>query len=79
MIVHVQLFAYFRKEIPGLDGEGRKQVSLPEKSRVSDLLSALGIPTGRYKLIILNGLHCKEDKTLSEGDQVSIFPPIAGG
>jgi sulfur carrier protein ThiS len=79
MTINVQLFAYFRKEIPGLDAEGRKPVSLPEKARVSDLLNALGIPAGRYKLIILNGLHCKEDKMLSEGDRVSIFPPIAGG
>ena len=43
------------------------------------LLKALGIPQGRFKLIIHNGLHCREDKVLSDGDQVSIFPPIAGG
>jgi molybdopterin converting factor small subunit len=79
MTVNVQLFAYFRKEIPGLDAEGRKKVSLPEKAKVSDLLEAIGILPSRFKLIILNGLHCKEDKALSEGDEVSIFPPIAGG
>jgi len=79
MNVNVQLFAYFRKEIKGLDAEGRKTVTLPESAKMSDLLKALGIPQGRFKLIILNGLHCREDKPLSEGDQVSIFPPIAGG
>ncbi len=79
MNVNVQLFAYFRKEIPGLDEEGRKDMSLPDKARISDLLKTLGIPPGRFKLIIHNGLHCKEDKVLCDGDQVSIFPPIAGG
>ena len=79
MNVSVQLFAYFRKQIKGLDAEGRKKVALPEKARISDLLKVLGIPQGRFKLIIHNGIHCKEDKVLADGDQVSIFPPIAGG
>jgi len=79
MNVNVQLFAYFRKEIKGLDAEGRKTLALPEKAKMSDLLAALGIPQGRFKLIIHNGLHCREDKALADGDQVSIFPPIAGG
>lgn len=79
MNVNVQLFAYFRKQVKGLDAEGRRQVSLPEGSKISDLLRVLGIPKGKFKLIIHNGLHCKEDKPLADGDQVSIFPPIAGG
>ena len=79
MNVNVQLFAYFRKEIKDLDAEGRKTVKLPENSKMSDLLNAIGIPQGRFKLIIHNGLHCREDKVLADGDQVSIFPPIAGG
>ena len=79
MNINVQLFAYFRKEIKGLDAEGRKTVTLPENAKMGDLLKALGIPEGRFKLIIHNGLHCKEDTALADGDQVSIFPPIAGG
>jgi molybdopterin converting factor small subunit len=31
------------------------------------------------KIILVNGVHGKNDQVLKEGDVVSIFPPVAGG
>lgn len=79
MNVEVQLFAYLRKEVAGLDRKGRKSVALPEGATAGDLVRAIGLDSGRYKLLIVNNVHSSESAPLRDGDRVAIFPAIAGG
>ncbi len=74
MVVKVKLFATFR--------EGRfneKELELPEKSSLGDLLKNLKIPEKDAKVIIVNGLAVSVEHKLSNHDVIAIFPPIAGG
>jgi sulfur carrier protein len=74
MFVEVKIFATFR--------EGRfneKELELPEKSSLSDLLKYLKIPEKDAKVIIVNGLAVSVEHKLSNHDVVAIFPPVAGG
>ena len=85
MKVEVRMFAYFDKYLPP-GAKGRKAVvELPESANVQTLVRHLGIPEeemeGDYMpyVVILNGEHTLHDAPLSEGDQVSLFPPLPGG
>jgi len=74
MVVEVKLFANFR--------EGRfneKELELPEKSSIGDLLKYLKIPEKDSKIIIVNGLAVSIEHKLSNHDSIALFPPIAGG
>jgi len=79
MNVEVQLFAYLRQEVAGLDRRGRKTVTLPGGATAGDLLRALGLDSSRYQLLVVNNVHSDESAPLADGDRVAIFPAIAGG
>ena len=46
---------------------------------VGDVLKTLAIPDSVPKVIIVNGRAAKPDRELMEGDQLVLFPPVAGG
>ncbi|MBI4531808.1 MAG: MoaD/ThiS family protein [Candidatus Latescibacteria bacterium] len=83
MKVEVRLFAYFDRYLPS-GGEGKRAVlDLPESARASTVIQRLGIPEdeGDYTpyVLLVNGVQAHPCVRLSEGDVVSIFPPLAGG
>lgn len=79
MKISVGLYAILQKYLP-VDNAGRRcDVELEEGATVSDLLERLKVPARLAALRLVNGVQCKPDKKLSEGDSVSIFPQIAGG
>lgn len=92
MRVTVKLFSVFRDCVPGTDRRGQIDVELSCGATVWTLLQRLDL--GRCLdadlsidemmdsswQIMLNGKHIQElDRALKEGDQVAIFPPMAGG
>jgi molybdopterin converting factor small subunit len=79
MKISVGLYALLQKYLPA-DNTGRRcDVELEEGATVSDLLQRLNVPTRLAALRLVNGVQSKPDKKLSDGDNVSIFPQIAGG
>ncbi len=58
-------------------GEKRQQfeVKLQPGSQVEDLLSRLGLPEDRIKMIMVNGRGATLYTEISEGDRVALFPP----
>jgi len=54
-------------------------VEVREGMTVKDLLESIEVPLGAVKVVFINGVHAKADETLSEGDRVGVFPPVAGG
>jgi molybdopterin converting factor small subunit len=58
-------------------GEKRQQfeVELQPGSQVEDLLSRLGLPQDRIKMIMVNGRGSTLYTEISEGDRVALFPP----
>ena len=46
---------------------------------IEDLLGELRIPPGKVHLTFLNGVNVDRDAPMSDGDTLSIFPPLGGG
>jgi|Deesub1362A_J573_1020465.scaffolds.fasta_scaffold00036_148 molybdopterin converting factor small subunit len=71
--VKVKFFATLRRF-------GReKDVELKYGVKVEDLLNILKIPRDEAHLILVNGKKAEIEHTLHDGDEVAMFPPVAGG
>lgn len=77
MAIHVHLFAYLAQYSP----MGKEKFDLdPEAgTTVGQLLERLRIPVDFEKRVLVNGRHAEPSDHLSEGDDVFIYPPAAGG
>lgn len=77
MKVQVRLHAILRDLIPG----GRAEVELPDQAKIKDLLDHLGVDPELRELITINKQQVSdvENHPLSEGDEVEVFPAVAGG
>lgn len=54
-------------------------MEIPENSKLSDVTARLNLPEKIPLLKVVNGEVRKTDYILREGDDVALFPPIAGG
>ena len=79
MEIEVKLFANFRDHLPQGSDRFSCTVAVNSSARVSDVLRKLGLPAKHPKIILINGVHGKENDTLRDGDVLSVFPPVAGG
>jgi molybdopterin converting factor small subunit len=39
----------------------------------------VGVPDDLPKIVLVNGQHASENSLLTDGDIVSVFPPLIGG
>ena len=79
MQVKVKLFATLRDYLPK-DSDGRScLMDIDETTTIEQVISTFNIPEEIPKIILVNGLNGTMDQTLKEGDELSIFPPVAGG
>ena len=77
--VQVRLYATLRRYQPQVQlGEG-VLVSLPEGATVAQLVDKLGLPEDTVKRVFVQGIIVENDQRLNDGDEVGMFPPIAGG
>jgi len=74
MNVTVRLFASLRKF-----GPDEQITAFPEGTTIDDVIRAVKIPGTIRLLRIVNGEHRPADHVLKEGDELALFPPIAGG
>ncbi len=79
MQVQVKLFAtlcrYYRNAAPGIPFE----FELPDGAAVSDLVNQLKLPREEVKIIFIKSRARPIDWPLEPGDEVCIFPLVAGG
>ena len=79
MEVTVRLFANLRKYLPpGSDGK-KAVLKVPEGITVREVASSLRVPEQFLQIVLVNGNNASLDQRLSEGDELSIFPFMAGG
>jgi len=74
MKVKVKLFALLRKF-----GPDEQVVESPEGTTIDSVVQTLKIPPTIRLLKIVNGVHQPADHILKDGDELALFPPIAGG
>lgn len=72
--VKVKLFASLRQFGPDV-----QQIDLPEDTTIDTVERALNLPPSIRLLRIVNGEHRAAEHRLKEGDELALFPPIAGG
>ena len=77
MSVHVHLFAYLTKYSP--TSQEKFDLDLGPGTTVGQLLESLRIPANFEKRALVNGRHADSSTPLSDGDEVFIYPPAAGG
>lgn len=81
MRVRTLLFANLRE----LAGASHLDVDLPEGSRVLDLLEVVGAEAGSLAqaahtaAVAVNQEYAGPERVLSDGDEVALIPPVAGG
>jgi molybdopterin converting factor small subunit len=77
MRVTVRLYASLRDLAPA--GPGEAEIELPAGTTVADLVARLGIPAGMVRKAFVSGIARDESYVLQPGEEVGLFPPIAGG
>ncbi len=81
----VEIRTLFFASYKELLGTGELQVDLPEGATVSDLVSALRSRGGAFTVlptapaVALNMTYTDPTSLLSDGDEVALIPPVAGG
>lgn len=76
--ISVQLFATLKKYLPP-GQEGGTTLTLPTGSTVLDAIHALKIPPEHAGMLVAGDTYVEKNTPLTEGLQLSIFPPLAGG
>ncbi len=79
MRLQVKLFAtlcrYVSNAAPGIPFE----IEVPNDTGLDDLVNCLQLPRKEVKVFFVNGRSRPIDWTLEPGDEVGIFPLVAGG
>lgn len=77
--VRVLLFGVYGE----MGGARERRVSLPAGSRVSDVVEILretpALELPEQPVVAVNRAYAGPDTQLTEGDEVALIPPVAGG
>lgn len=77
--IELALFAKLSSRYPdGGSGRGARALQVAEATTVGTLVSDIGL-AAEQRITFVNGRHAADDRVLSEGDRLAIFPPVAGG
>ena len=77
MNIILKLYTVLREYLP--EDIKDNTLSIPDNSKVVDVINMLKIPDDLPKIILINGAQKKPESELSDGDELSMFPPISGG
>jgi len=75
----LSLYASLGNYLPDQKDGDSCSFEIERGSTIGDLLDQLNIPAEIPKLVFRNGVHSNRDADLSDGDEIGVFPPVAGG
>ena len=83
MQINIEFYASLMQYLPPGNSRHRREIRVDDGLSVGGLIEQFHIPQKMAHIVLLNGRFVDADKraerTLSDGDVVSIWPPVAGG
>jgi len=82
MTVTFKLFASLSSYLPSGAEDHQIRLEIPEGTSALDLLQSNGVPLGQVHLVLINGVFVppgSREQPLSEGDELAVWPAVAGG
>lgn len=76
--ITVKLFATLKKYAPN-GASGSISLSLPAGATVRDAVNRLDIPPDQAAMLVADDTYVEAETVLEDGQELSIFPPLAGG
>lgn len=78
MKVTVVCFGAMREFLPD-PSSGRSDIELAPGGTVRSVVGALGAPERSIHSVLVDGLRAELDQELTDGAEVTLMPPFAGG
>jgi molybdopterin converting factor small subunit len=79
LTVHVKLFATLVRDRPGWRHGQAVAVPVPPGDDLGRVLARLDLPPDLVHHVFVNGRRRSLDYVPQDGDELAVFPPIAGG
>lgn len=83
MKIAFKLFASLSDYLPPGHRENRIELDVDEDMTVAAMIHRYAVPERSAHLVLVNGVFIppseRAARTLAEGDELAIWPPIAGG
>lgn len=83
MKIAFKLFASLSDLLPAEREGNRIVLEVPDGTTVTDMIARYHVPEKSAHLVLINGVFVppaeRRSRCLAEGDELAIWPPIAGG
>ena len=83
MRVTLKLFASLADYLPAGSMNNRVEFEAGEYDSVADVIERFSLPQKLVHLVLVNGVYLspseRDSRHLEAGDQLAVWPPIAGG
>ena len=82
MTVTFKLFASLSSYLPPGAENHAVRLDVPEGTSPLALLQSSGVPLGQVHLVLVNGVFVpprNREQSLSDGDELAVWPAVAGG
>jgi len=79
MRITAKLHGTLRKYLPKGSQGNATVVEAPDGATVAEVVDCLNIPRDHARMFVSGDEHLEASSVLSDGQELNIFPPLAGG